>query len=379
MICLLLTILAPITGGILSLFVSKGKAYLVLGGVITSLITSVLLWSALSDTHVAFTWTGLPGMTLQLLADPSGVLLAGVVALVSSFVLLYAVGYMEEEDGKTRFWFSMCLFVSAMQLLVLSADWYLFLTAWELMGFASYLLIGTWFQQDDARRGALKAFLLTRTTDLGLYLSVFAIIVLTGSSTIIDSKASLPTWVGIALLIAVAGKSAQLPFHSWLAGAMAGPTPVSALLHSATLVAAGAVLLIRAFPLLSADVLLWIAIWGAATILLTSLIAWSAQDVKRMLAASTSSQLGFMLLALGAGYPGAALAHLVAHAFMKSALFLGAGIFQHRYHSTSFASLLGTGRAAKWAYGGFVIAGLALSGVLRWPVTGPKIRSWQPD
>ena len=361
---LLLALLAPVTTGILSLFISRGKAYVALSGVLISLVASGLLWFALpSETPVALIGEGIPTMTLRLLADPLGVTLSLVAAAVGTLVLVYAVGYMAEEAGKAQFWFGMGLFLSAMQLLVLSADWYLFLTAWELMGFASYLLIGTWFQQDDARQGAVKAFLLTRTTDLGLYVGIFAIITLTGSSTITNATAGLPTWVGIALLIAVAGKSAQVPFHSWLAGAMAGPTPVSALLHSATLVAAGAVLLIRAFPLLSADVLLWTAIWGGATILLTSLIAWSAQDVKRMLAASTSSQLGFMLLALGVGYPGAALAHLVAHAFMKSALFLGAGIFQHRYHTTRFEALRGTGRSSQGAFGGFVVAGLALSGI----------------
>jgi NADH-quinone oxidoreductase subunit L len=159
------------------------------------------------------------------------------------------------------------------------------------------------------------------------------------------------------------GKSAQVPFHGWLQDAMRGPTPVSALLHSATLVAAGAILLVRISPMLPAAALLAIGIVGGLTILLTGLMATAQRDIKRVLASSTSSQVGFMLLAIGAGSPMAALAHLVAHAAMKSGLFLGAGIFQHAYGTTSLEALSGAGRRLIWTFALFSLVALALAGV----------------
>ena len=240
----------------------------------------------------------------------------------------------------------------------------MFITAWEIMGFASFLLIGTWHVEKKARTGAVKAFLQTRVGDIGLYIGVFLVIHQYGSLEIpFEGEEELSLFASLCLLFAVIGKSAQVPLQSWLSAAMAGPTPVSALLHSATLVGAGVLLLIRIFPLLPETALFYIAVLGSASILLTGLTAIFTSDIKKMLAASTSSQFGFMLLAVGLGFPGAALGHWLAHAFMKSSLFLGAGVFQHAYKGTKYEKLKGSGKKFTYVFITFAIAGISLAGI----------------
>ena len=264
---------------------------------------------------------GLPGLPLRLLAEPLTAALATVVALVSALVLLYAVGYVGEERDKARFYAGMSFFSAAMQTLVLAGDWILLLASWELIGLSSYLLIGFWYGREGVRQAATRAFLYTRTADLGLYVGIFVLITQTGTSEIsatLEVGGAAATLAGLLLLMAAAGKSAQTPLQGWLQDAMVGPTPVSALLHSATLVAAGAILMIRVSPLLPQEVLLAVGLVGGLTLIVAGLIAVSQRDLKRLLAASTSSQYGFMLLAVGAGSPVAALVHLVAHAAIKA-------------------------------------------------------------
>ncbi|WP_347160332.1 NADH-quinone oxidoreductase subunit 5 family protein [Pontibacter chitinilyticus] len=346
------------------LFRSKGHVLGIMGALLSLAGAAWVLAAVQRGQRVALQMPGLPQFPFRLQADPAAALLAVVVGTVALFIFLYAYGYMAPEKGKTWFWAGMSLFLAAMQLLVLSGDWVLFVTGWELMGFASYLLIGTWHWEEDARRGSAKAFLLTRFTDLGLYLGVFIILIHTGSSYISGAaQPAVPLLGALALLLAVMGKSAQVPFQSWLSGAMAGPTPVSALLHSATMVAAGAILLLRAFPLLPAAALPFIGAVGGGTILLTGLTALVSKDLKQLLAASTSSQLGFMLLAIAAGFPAAAFGHLLAHAFMKSSLFLGAGVFQHGYDGTAFEKLRGAGKRLRPTALLFAVAGVALAGI----------------
>jgi len=208
--------------------------------------------------------------------------------------------------------------------------------------------------------------LVTRSADLGLYIAAFILIGSVGSSNIaltLNTSGTAATAAGILLLIAAMGKSAQTPLHDWLQRAMAGPTPVSALLHSATLVAAGAILLIRTAPMLPADTLLIIGIVGGVTTVVTGLIALGESDLKRMLAASTSSQYGLMLIAIGAGVPMAALLHLIAHAAIKSSLFLGAGVFQHSRETTLLEKLRGVGRDRPKIFFGFTLSALALAGI----------------
>ncbi len=333
-----------------------------------------LLFSVQQTSPVEYYFAGLPGQPFLLYANVNACVLSITVSVVALAIFIYSLEYMAQKKGKTWFWGGISLFLASMQLLVFAGDWLLFITAWEMMGAASFLLIGTWHEKPEARQGAVKAFMLTRFTDMGLYAGIFILILTLGSTHITaNTEKQISTLGGIFLLIAIMGKSAQVPFQSWLSGAMAGPTPVSALLHSATMVAAGAILLFRIYPLLNEDVLFITGIVGGITILLTGITAITAKDVKQLLAASTSSQLGFMLLAVGAGSPGAAFAHWIAHAFMKSSLFLGAGIFQHVYHSTAFEDISGAGKKLKSTFTGFAIAAIGLSGI------PPLIGYWSKD
>ena len=364
---LALVVLAPLAAAALIPFARRAPAAFALLGAGMGLVASLwLLADAFDGVHHTLILPGLPDMPLRLISEPLNALLSVMVGVVGAFVLVYAVGYMKEDPDKPRFFATLSFFIAAMQTLVLAGDWVLLLAAWELIGLSSYLLIGFWYQRPEVGAAATRAFLYTRTADLGLYTAVFILIAATGSSEI---SASLHTGgaaalaAGFLLLVATMGKSAQTPLQGWLLGAMAGPAPVSALLHSATLVAAGAILLIRTSPLLPPDALLAVGVVGGVTTVVTGLIALGEQDLKRLLAASTSSQYGLMLVAVGAGVPGAALLHLVAHAAIKSSLFLGAGVFQHSRESTRLTELHGAGRDRPFIFVGFVLAALALAGI----------------
>jgi len=362
-----LTILGPLAAVVLILLLRRGASALALLGTAAGLVGAGFALAGMANgARYAATLPGLPGLPLRLVVEPLTAVLSALVAVVGFLVVVYAVGYMKVEDGKVRSFAQVSFFLAAMQALVLAGDWVLLLAAWELIGVSSYLLIGFHLDRPAAASGAARAFLYTRSADLGLYAAIFVLVAGTGTSEIpatFDVGGPSATAAGLLLLLAAAGKSAQAPLHGWLQDAMAGPTPVSALLHSATLVAAGAILLIRAYPLLPPGVLLVVGLLGGLTALVTGLVALAQTDLKRLLAASTSSQYGFMLLALGAGGPFGALAHLVAHAAMKSALFLGAGFFQHARGSTAFDHLTGAGREHRRVFLGFVVAGLALPGV----------------
>lgn len=374
-ILLLSIILAPFAASLLTyLFRIKTGWMTILAATLTLAASSFLAFANNNTSATDISFSGFSNQPFHLYANASAFILSSIVSVTAFSIFIYSLEYMKEEKGKTWFWAGISLFLSGMQLLVFAGDWVLFVTAWEIMGFASFLLIGTWHRKAAAQQGAVKAFMLTRFTDMGLYAAVFVIVLTAGNIHMVrEAGQPISTLGGIFLLVAVMGKSAQLPFQSWLSAAMAGPTPVSALLHSATMVAAGAILLFRTFPLLNANVLFLTGLVGGITILFTGLTAVASRDVKQLLAASTSSQLGFMLLAVGSGNPGAAFAHWVAHAFMKSSLFLGAGTFQHVYHSTAFEDLRGAGKKLKATFTGFAIAGIGLSGI------PPLVGYWSKD
>ena len=367
MMMLTLTLLAPLLGALTILLVRRAPEAIALGGAALSLAGALgLLYGVSGIEPVEAVLPGLPGMPLRLTATPLTVVLSLLVATVAAFVLTYAVGYMRNDPQRVRFFGTMLLFVTAMQALVLSGDWITLLASWEMIGFASYLLIGFWHDRPDVASSATRAFLYTRSADLGLYIAVFLLIGVAGTSEISPTLSTTGTpalIAGLLLLLAAMGKSAQVPLQNWLQRAMAGPTPVSALLHSATLVAAGAILLIRTAPMLPGGALLAVGIVGGITAVVTGLIALAEGDLKRLLDASTSSQYGLMLVALGAGAPVAALLHLIAHAAIKSSLFLGAGVFQHDRGSTGLDELAGAGRARPAIYAGFAVAALALVGI----------------
>lgn len=314
-----------------------------------------------TQIHVPF----IPQLPLILSVTPVSLLLSAMVFIAAFFILLYAIGYMQKERGKVRFFAFMLTFITGMQLFIFSGDWLLLLTAWEIIGVASYFLIG-FYQTDTAIKAGNRAFLTTRSADTGLLVGILLLFSLTQTTEIaktVTATGTLAQLAALFILVAAFAKAAQVPFDGWLRDAMAGPTPVSALLHSATLVAAGVILIVKIFPLFTAPLLLFIGIIGGITALITGIAAITQYDLKRMLAASTSAQLGLMFVAIGSGVPGAALLHLIANASMKGGLFLSAGVFQHLREGTEFEKLKGVGRKNVFVFSAFVIAGLALSGI----------------
>jgi len=306
-----------------------------------------------------FPWLSIGSGTLRLgfLLDPLAAGMALMVSFVSLLIFIYSAGYMREDANFTRFFCFLSLFSAAMLGVVLSNSLLLTFVCWELVGLASYLLIGFWFHKPEAAAAAKKAFLTTRVGDMGFLLGILWLYSSSGtllfydggqgcleSSALAAMAAQTTCWGlvlsnAIALLIfcGAAGKSGQFPLHVWLPDAMEGPTPVSALIHAATMVAAGVYLVARVFPIFSAagdtSAALTVVAWtGAITALLAALIAVAQTDIKRILAYSTVSQLGFMMLALGVGSVTAAMVHLLAHAFFKALLFLGAGSLIHGVH-----------------------------------------------
>lgn len=313
-------------------------------------------------------------LTVGLRLDPLGGFMAVLVSAVSVLVVVYATSYMAEEEGQPRFYASLSFFIAAMLVLVLSDSLLLLFAAWEGVGLASFLLIAFWYHRDDAKQAALKAFLFTRLGDLGLLLGWLWALLLVRTTDIAtfleavqtgDIAGEVVTVLALLYFAGAVGKSAQLPLTAWLPAAMAGPTPVSALIHSATMVAAGVYLLLRLFPLFAAaplalEVVFWLS---GMTALFAGLLATAQTDLKRILAWSTVSQLGEMFLALGVAGPLAAAFHLAAHAAFKSTLFLAAGAVDHAAGSRDLRQLGGLARHMPYTTLAFAVAGLALAGI----------------
>ena len=289
-----------------------------------------------------FTWidVGRFHVTIGLLLDPLSICFVLLITGVGSLIHIFAVGYMSNDPERRRFFGYMNLFLASMLLLVL-ADNYLGLYAgWEGVGLASYLLIGFWQYKPTAATAAKKAFIANRVGDAGLSLAIMLMFARFGSvsftgvfSAVGGASQGTVTAIGLLLLLGACGKSAQLPLQSWLLDAMEGPTPVSALIHAATMVTAGVYLIVRSGPIfdLSPGARLAVAIVGAATLLFGAIIGCAKDDIKKALAGSTMSQIGYMMLAAGLGPAGYvfAIAHLLAHGFFKAGMFLGAGSVKH--------------------------------------------------
>jgi NADH-quinone oxidoreductase subunit L len=316
-------------------------------------------------------------LAFGVLLDPLSATMAVVVSGVTLAVMVYSTGYMAGDPGFARYYGFLALFGWAMQGLVLSANLLQTLAYWELVGLASFLLIGFWFDRPAPAAAARKAFVMTRVGDVGFLLGVLLLIRTLGLVTIPDVIAAAapggalaPRTITIAaalLLMGVIGKSAQGPLFTWLPDAMEGPTPVSALLHSATMVAAGVFLVARLHPLFMAApavmrTLLWLAL---ATSLATATMAMVATDIKRVLAYSTISQLAYMLMGLAAGSAAAGFFHLTTHAGFKALLFLSAGIFIHHAHSNDMREI-GARQPLSQRAGviGLVAGSAALAGVI---------------
>jgi len=278
---------------------------------------------------------------LDLYYDPLAAVMALMVTFVSGIVHIYSVGYMRHESGYTRYFCFMNLFVFAMLVIVTAGNLVFLYLGWETVGLCSYALIGFWYEKPEAANAGAKAFIVTRLGDVAFGIAISLCWITLGHlsvSGIHDSAAGLSSQtagiIGFFLLLAAIGKSAQLPLAVWLPDAMAGPTPVSALIHAATMVTAGVYLLMRFFPIIQGSPLLMAAIAcvGVITICFGAFAALVQKDIKRILAYSTISQVGYMFLAVGAGDMAGSLFHLISHAFFKSLLFLGAGCVIQALH-----------------------------------------------
>jgi NADH-quinone oxidoreductase subunit L len=316
-----------------------------------------------------------PLATVGVYVDPLAAAMAALVALVAALVQLYSLGYLRDETPPAlgRYYLYQSLFAFAMLGLVFAPNFLQLFVFWELVGLCSYLLIGFWYERPAAARAAIKAFWVTKLGDVGFLLGIVLLWGATGTfefETLFRATAggtlpsNLALYMGLIYLGAV-GKSAQFPLHVWLPDAMEGPTPVSALIHAATMVTAGVFLVARAYPLFLAVpwVLLLIAYVGAFTAFLAATLALGQSDIKRVLAYSTVSQLGYMMAALGAGALVAGVLHLLLHGFFKALLFLAAGAVIHAVHTNDMGRMGRLARAMPRTALVFVVGTLALAGV----------------
>ncbi len=297
-----------------------------------------------------------------------------VVTIVSSLVHIYSMGYMQGEQYYHRFFAYLSLFSFSMLLLILCDNLFLLYITWELVGVSSYLLIGFFFWKDSAADACKKAFLTTRVGDIFMFIGIMLIVMSTGKINFVEVFNAIAhgelngltlTIAGICLFGGAVGKSAQFPLHVWLPDAMEGPTPVSALIHAATMVAAGVYMVGRLFPIFSASAttMLVIAYVGLITAFFAATIAITQTDIKRVLAYSTVSQLGYMITALGVGAYTAGLYHLMTHAFFKALLFLGSGSVIHAVHTNEMPEMGGLKKKMPITFWTMLIATLAISGV----------------
>ena len=358
----------PAAAALAARFVPRAPAGVAASGAAIAAVPPALLLvdaAGGGDARIAFEWLPAGGLDLGLRLDGISAAMTATVAAVGLVVVVYSTGYFAGDPRRRSVLAGLLAFLAAMQGLVLADGYLTLLVFWELVGAASARLIA--YSRDDpaAAPGAVRAFLTTRTADIGFYLAVFALFAGTGSLAFGAERpdGALGALVGIGLVVAAMGKSAQAPLHGWLSAAMAGPTPVSALLHSATMVAAGVYLLVRSYDLLLGwplEVAGWI---GAITAVAGAVIALAQRDLKRVLAGSTTSQLGLMFVGVAAGGPAVALFQLVAHAAGKAGMFLAAGVFQHDRHSTALDDLRGAGREDRAAFTGFAIGALSIAAV----------------
>ncbi|WP_098897234.1 NADH-quinone oxidoreductase subunit 5 family protein [Streptomyces sp. st77] len=327
------------------------------------------------DAATQLTPTGSVPIDLALHLDGFAVLVAVLVTVVATCVQLYSTAYLRDDARYPSYAALVSLFTSAMLLVVYSGDLMVLLVGWEIMGICSYFLVGHYWETPEARAASLKAFLVTKLGDVPFLIGLFALAAETGSFRITKILAAVangglehPTLIALLLLAGVAGKSAQFPLHTWLPDAMAGPTPVSALIHAATMVAAGIYFVARLLPVFAASgaALVVLAVMAAVTMVGSGLSALAQDDIKRVLAYSTIGQLGYMSGALAVGDRGAAVFHLISHGAFKAVLFLAAGVVIHAAGTNSLAAMSrmsGLARRIPDAYWTMTVALLALAAI----------------
>ena len=319
-------------------------------------------------------WIDLPGLHVELgiTLDALARLMLLMVTGVAFLIHVYSLGYMAEDPGRARFFGELSLFLASMIGIIVATNFVMMYVFWELVGVSSYLLIGFWFEKNSAADAARKAFLANRVGDFGFLLGILTFWATCGTVAFDPAAAqglagnSLALIAALLLFCGCVGKSAQIPLHVWLPDAMEGPTPVSALIHAATMVAAGVYMLCRIFFVLelSPPALSVIAWTGGITALVAALIATQQNDIKRVLAYSTMSQLGYMVLAVGCASTTAAMFHLTTHGFFKALLFMGAGSVLHAlHHEQDIWRMGGVGRRMPLTFATFGIGAAALAGV----------------
>src|SRR5213075_1335843 len=374
-------LLAPLSSaGVITLFTLRWKAvssFISIAAVLVSFTCSCLIFTQSGIAAAEFAWIDISGafkvpfgFTLDQLSRTMLLVVSGVGATIH----VYSLGYMRNDEGKSRYFAALSLFMFAMLGIVLANNFVMLFIFWELVGFTSYVLIGHWFYRDAAADASNKAFITTRVGDFGFMIGILMVWMATGSIVFSEIAPRMPSLVSnpgyltiAALLIfcGAVGKSAQFPLHVWLPDAMEGPTPVSALIHAATMVAAGVYMLVRVGFIIQASqaALLVIAWIGTITAMLAALIATQQSDIKRILAYSTLSQLGYMVMAVGLASNEAAMFHLFTHAFFKALLFLAAGsVIVMLHHEQNIWKMGGLRRKLPITFVTFSLGALALIG-----------------
>src|SRR4026209_638742 len=368
----------------------KSAAGLAIGGKIVVLAISIVAFLPTLQTHgfrevQNFTWFTFGDQTLRLgfVLDPLAAAMLVMISLVGLCIFVFSVGYMADDKNFTRFFAYLSFFSGAMLGVAIANSLLLLFMFWELVGLASYLLIGFWIDRPSAAAAAKKAFITTRIGDMGFFLGMLWLYNRSGTLLFYDGGrgclesaglallGSSATFIALLIFCGAVGKSGQFPLHVWLPDAMEGPTPVSALIHAATMVAAGVFLVARVYPLFSLGAMngvtssLTVLVWiGVTTALMAALIALAQFDIKRILAYSTVSQLGLMMVSFGVGGVAAGIMHLLAHGFFKALLFLGSGSIIHGCHGEQdIRKMRGLRRLLPVTFGTYAIGMMALSGV----------------
>lgn len=375
------------------LLTALGRSYRLAGvliasiGSLASLVMSLLVFierlgpNAVDYSGDSYKWIGLGEYTLKIGFEITNLnaLMLVIVTVVSFLVNVYSAGYMKKDERITVFYGYVALFTFAMLGLVLSDNMLVFYIFWELVGVCSFLLVGFWYAKPAARAAAKKAFIVTRIGDAGLLLGIIVLfwympghaldfssihnVFTEGQSGTITT--TITTSIALLLFMGVIGKSGQFPLHVWLPDAMEGPTPISALIHAATMVAAGVFLLARTFDIFeaSAAAMHTVAYFGGFTAIFAATVALAQNDIKRILAYSTISQLGYMVMAMGLGSMTGGIFHLFTHAFFKALLFLAAGSVIHAVHTQNIHEMGGLGSKMRITAWTFAIGALSLSGI----------------
>src|SRR5574341_245034 len=375
----LFPLLASVVNGLFGRAVGRRAHWVAVPAILLSFLTACLLflrvWNGETWTGDLFPWISAGPFTTAVTAqvDQLSAVMLLVVTGVGFLIHLYSAGYMHDDHGYARFFTYLNLFVFSMVMLVLAGNFLVLYVFWEAVGLCSYLLIGFWYEKKSASDAGKKAFIVNRVGDFGFGLGIMLIWTTFGTLNYgevfakADATVSAGTYLAIALLLfmGACGKSAQLPLYTWLPDAMEGPTPVSALIHAATMVTAGVYMVGRLYPLFAhaGATLTVIAATGALTALFAATIALVQWDLKRVLAYSTISQLGYMFVGMGVLAPDAGIFHLTTHAFFKALLFLAAGSVMHAMGGLIDMHRLGAlARPLRWTAAGFVLGALALTG-----------------